>query len=96
MNIQRFAGEFSGLRMIHGMANRAMVISEPMYKPDPYLPGQHFVSAPVEQMPDAIRYYLTHEREREEIATAGHQFVTQELTMERSLTRILELIRENV
>lgn len=96
LNIQRYAGEFSGLRMIHGMANKTLVMSEPMYCPDPYVPGLHYVSATIDEMPEAIRYYLADGDKREQIAQAGHHLVTQEVTMERSVLRIMELIQEHV
>jgi spore maturation protein CgeB len=82
----------SGQRLILGMANMALVMSEPMYKPAPYVPGKHYVSATLEEMPQIIRYYLAHEDERETIAREGHRFVTQEVTLERSVSQILRLI----
>jgi hypothetical protein len=96
LNLQRYAGELSGVRFILGMANGALVVSEPVYDPAPYLPGKHYVSATVEEMRDVIAYYLAHEEERRHVADEGHRFVTRDLTMERSLARILELIRERL
>lgn len=94
LNILRFPGELSGLRLILGMANKALVISEPMYNPAPFVPGKHYINATIKEMPEIIRYYLTHEYERKRIVNEAYLFVTQELTMERSVSRILELIRE--
>jgi hypothetical protein len=96
LNIQRFPGEFSGARMILGMSNKALVISEPMYDPSPYVPGRHFVSATVDEMPKVIRYYLENATERERIAAEGHRFVTQELTMERSIQTLVRLVSEHL
>jgi hypothetical protein len=96
LNLQRYPGELSGFRFILGMANRALVVSEPVYDPAPYVPGKHYVSATVEEMPDVIAYYLAHEEERRRLADEGHRFVTRDLTMERSLALILELIRERL
>lgn len=96
LNLQRYPGELSGVRFILGMANRSLVVSEPVYDPAPYVPGKHYVSATEEEMPDVIAYYLAHEEERRRVADEGHRFVTRELTMERSLARILELIRERL
>jgi spore maturation protein CgeB len=77
--------------MILGMANKSLVVSEPIVYPEPYVPGEHYVSASLEDMPDVIRYYLANESERERIADAGHKFVTTELTFDRSVSRVLEL-----
>lgn len=96
LNIQRFPGEFSGARMILGMANKSLVISEPMYDPAPFVPGKHFVSASVEEMPEVIRYYIAHKEERERIAAEGHRFATTEMTMERSIRNLVELVREHM
>ncbi|MGB2769661.1 MAG: glycosyltransferase [Candidatus Zixiibacteriota bacterium] len=96
LNLQRYPGELSGARLIMGMANRTLVISEPMYKPGGFIPGKHFVSATSDEMPEIISYYLNHDDERECIATEGHKLVTGELTMERSISRILELISNHV
>jgi glycosyltransferase involved in cell wall biosynthesis len=96
LNLQRYPGQFSGMRFILGMANRALVISEPIYHPAPYVPGKHYVSATIEAIPQIIRYYLAHDDERAVIASEGHRFVTQELTLARSVFRILELIRERI
>src|SRR5262245_13972300 len=96
LNLQRYPGQYSGMRFILGMANLDLVISEPVYRPDPYVPGTHYISAPLEDLPQIIRYYLAHEDERVAIAEAGHRFVTQELTMARSVSRILELLRERM
>ena len=54
-SLTRHAGEFPGLRMILGMANGALVVSEPIYRPQPYVAGKHYVEATAEQMPAAGR-----------------------------------------
>lgn len=89
--LQRHPGKLSGVRMLLGMANRSLVIAEPIHHPAPYVPGKHYVSVPLGDMPDAISHYLANERERAEIATAGHEFVTKELIMEKSIERVIEL-----
>ena len=96
LNLQRYPGELSGMRLIMGMANRALVISEPIYKPGDFIPGKHYVSARSDEMPEIINYYLNHDDERERIATEGHNFVTRELTIERSISTILRLITEHI
>ena len=42
LNISRHERQFSGQRLILGMANRALVVSEPMYRPEPFVPGCHY------------------------------------------------------
>lgn len=88
LNLQRFPGEYSGLRLILGMANRALVISEPMYRPGPFVPGVHFVSATAEEMPRLIEYYLKNDAERERIAGEGHRLVTEQLSLSDSIRKL--------
>jgi glycosyltransferase involved in cell wall biosynthesis len=90
LNVQRHPGQYSGLRMLLGMANRSMVVSEPVHDPFPYEPGVHYVNAPLEQMPETILKYLSDHSARAAIADAGHYFVTTQLTMEKSVAAILD------
>ena len=96
LNIQRQPGEIAGHRLILGMANKALVISEPIYNPSPFVEGKHYISSTKEDMASVIRYYLAHDDEREYIINQGHQFVIDELTMERSVSHILDLIDKHV
>lgn len=75
------------------MANGALVISEPAHRPAPFVDGEHYVVAPIERMPDAIRHYLAHPAERERITAAAHRLVTEDLSFARSLEGMLEVIR---
>lgn len=92
LNLARTPGEFPDLRLILGMANKALVVSEPIYRPDPFVPGQHFISASIERMPERIRYYLTQVEERRLISERAHQLITQDVTLDRSVGRILDLV----
>ena len=92
LNIARYPGELPGLRLILGMANKALVVSEPIHDPGPYIPGRHYVSCTLEEMPEVIRHYLANPDERDRIAAEGHRLVTEEVTLERSARRILGLI----
>jgi hypothetical protein len=94
VNLSRHPGQFSGERLMLGMANRALVVSEPIYRPDPFVPGTHFVAATPESLPETVERYLEDDAERARIADAGHAFVMEELpTFERSVERVLELQR---
>jgi len=94
LNLARTPGEFPDLRLILGMANKALVISEPIYRPDPFVPGQHFISASIEEMPEKILYYLTHDEVRASISERAHRLITQDVTMERSVSQIVDLISD--
>lgn len=95
LNLVRYPGAFSALRLLIGMANRTLVISEPMYRPAPFVPGEHYVSATLEEMAGVIDYYLSNEPERRRIAEAGYQFVTQEATLAQSVSRIMKIVQDH-
>jgi hypothetical protein len=94
LNIQRYPREIGAHRLILGMANRSLVVSEPIYRPEPFLPGKHYVETEVREMPDVLRYYRTHREERAEMVERAYQFVAGDLRMEESVARILSLIHE--
>ena len=95
INIQRYRGELSAHRLILGMANKSLVVSEPIYRPAPFVPGEHYVEADVDDMPAVLRYYRTHRAERDRIVERAHRFVTGELTMEAAVSRIVSLVVEH-
>lgn len=92
LNFPRTAGEMSGLRFLLGISNHALVVSEPIYRPDPYIPGEHFVSTPLEEMPEVVQYYLHNEAERVAITTAAWQHVQKNVNFAYFCGRLLELM----
>ncbi|MFM8792163.1 MAG: glycosyltransferase, partial [Solirubrobacterales bacterium] len=58
--------------------------------------GLHYISATVEEMPAAIRYFLTHDRERQAVVTAAYRHVRTDVTEAAATDRILGLIRERL
>lgn len=96
LNIHRLYGDLAGYRMILGMANKSLIVSEPIYNSMPFVPGKHYISARIEEMPDVIDYYLNHEQEREYIANEAHRFVTHETSLESSVLHIYNLIKESM
>jgi|GEM_PF-1384848 len=93
LNIPRFRGQFALLRFALGASNKALIVSEPLYKPEPFVPGEHYVEASYEQMPEVIRYYLTHEKERREIAENGYRLATGQCNVSRSIEKLALTLR---
>ena len=91
LNIPRLEGHLPDLRLLVAMANGALVVSEPLYLPEPYRPGVHYVEAPADELAATIRRYSGDDDARREITDEAHRFVTTELTLERSFARLLEL-----
>jgi hypothetical protein len=92
INIQRYPREISAHRLILCMANKSLVVSEPIYRPTPFIPCEHYIEAEVSEMPEALNYYRTHREERDRLVDRAYRFVTEELTLETSVSRILSLI----
>lgn len=92
LNISRHPGQYSGERLVLGMANGALVISEPIYRPEPFVPGEHFVAASLDETAAVVRHYLGNDHERRQLAKSGHAFVTGELSMTQSVSRILDVL----
>ncbi|MEN9555430.1 MAG: hypothetical protein RLZZ232_1716 [Planctomycetota bacterium] len=95
LNFPRTAGEMSGLRFLLGISNQAMVLSEPLYRPDPYIPGRHFVSAAIDELPDVAHHYLQNESERLEITSAAEQHVQHGVTLAHCIGKLLLLMERN-
>lgn len=95
LNIPRHPGLLSGGRMILGMANKALVVAEPIYAPDPYRPGIHYVSAQLDEFPEVIAHYLVNDAERREIVEAAYDFVTTKLTLRASVETILQAVESD-
>lgn len=93
VHLQRYPGKVASKRFILAMANGAMVISEPPYRPEPFVDGEHFVSATVGRMPEVIRHYLAHPEERDIITSAAHRLVTNDVTWERTMAGVVAVIR---
>ena len=64
-----------------------------MFRPEPFVPGAHYVDASLDEIPGLVERLLADDEAREQVATAGHLFVTRDLTLGRSVARIVELIR---
>ncbi len=94
LNIPRLPGHLPDIRLIVGMANGALVVSEPMYLPAPYVPGEHYVEATVDELAETVRCYLDDEDARRRITSAAHRFVTEGLTLEGSFRQLFRLASE--
>ena len=94
LNISRHPGDLADLRFILGMANGACVVSEPVHRPAPFQPGEHYVSLELDAMPESLPGLLATPGLRTPITEAGHRLVTGELTLERSVARLLDLIAD--
>ena len=92
VNVSRYPGDLADSRFLLGMAHGALVVSEPVYRPEPFVPGRHFVSASLEEMPSVVERYVREGGERGRIVEAGRRLALEELTVEASVDRVLGLV----
>lgn len=92
LNFPRHPGLLSGRRMLLGMANRTAVVAEPIYRPERYRPGEHFVMSDLDEMPAVIASLLADDARRLAIADAGYAFAHKEMTLERVVGRVLDVL----
>jgi Glycosyl transferases group 1 len=90
LDVHRVPGNFGGLRLLLALAAGAVVATEPLDDPRPFVPGFHYLEAPLPDLPATIRDLLADEPKRQRMVEAGQEFVSTELTMRRSLTAVLE------
>jgi glycosyltransferase involved in cell wall biosynthesis len=81
VNILNDVWELSRSRLMLSMACGALVISEPVSNPSPFIPGQHLVTASTDEMPDAISRYLAAENERRAIVEQARDLISTDASM---------------
>ncbi len=89
LNVGRTPGNFVGVRLVLALAAGAVVVSEPMADPFPFVAGVHFVEAPLDGLLDAARELHADEPRRRRIAEAGQALLVGELSMSRCLRAAL-------
>ena len=93
LSVYRHPSASSGLRFSLGMGNGALVVSEPVADPAPFVAGEHFVEAPVPRLAQTILAYLRDDDARQRICrAAAHQLQTQ-YHMADSAAQIIALVR---
>ncbi len=78
--------------VMHGIAQRALVISEPCSPAPPFRPGIDFIEAPREEIARRVDYYLTDpvgRREAQEIADQGFRTLSRDCQLRHVLRPLL-------
>ncbi len=92
INLLRQKWDNHSMRYYLASSNRVLIVTEPTFPHIPFVPGEHLVETPIEQMADTICYYLANEEKRTAIANRAHHLATTELTADIAVTQILERI----
>ncbi|MSO42043.1 MAG: hypothetical protein EXQ70_09175, partial [Solirubrobacterales bacterium] len=91
LNIHR--GEsayFEWVRVLEAIHCGAAVVSEWSRDFEPLIPGEHFISARPEAMPELVESLLEDEEHRARIAREAHAFIREQLPLRRSAERLAE------
>ncbi len=94
LSVYRHPSDFSGLRFSLGMGNGALIVSEPVADPYPFVPGEHFVEAAVPDLARAVLRYLRDDGARARLCGQATRLLTTGYTMHASAERILARARE--
>jgi hypothetical protein len=92
LNVQRLPGNFTGIRSVLAAAAGALVVSEPVRDPVPFIPGTHYVESPAATLAACVDRYVADDHVRISTARAAQEFVVRELPMRASVARLLEAI----
>ena len=76
-------------RVIQAMANGCLVVSEPSGDVAPLVPGQHFLEAPLDEIPGLMRALLADPASIARIARNGYEFISSEFTLASGLAPFL-------
>jgi hypothetical protein len=92
LNINRFPGNFPDTRFNLAAANRSLIVSEPVYRPDPYVAGQTHVEAEPADLAAVLERCLADHAGREQMISAAYETVTTRLDRERSIGALTALL----
>ena len=91
LNITRTWYDDNFSRFAMAAPNRSLIVSEPVLPHCPtFKAGTHYVSARIESLAETILYYLKHEKERLHIVENAYRLVTNELSFQESIGRIMD------
>ncbi|MEM7333019.1 MAG: glycosyltransferase [Chloroflexota bacterium] len=92
LNITRTWYDDNYSRFSMAAPNRSLVVSEPLLPHcEEYKEGVHYVSAPIEELPERILHYLKNEDAREQIVENAYQLITNELSFKKQIDKIMQV-----
>jgi len=89
LDLVRVPWEMPTMRLLMSMGCGAMVVTNWTGEPTPFS-SRHLVRAKTEDIPQTVAYYLAHENERQAIAQAAYNYLTERLTMRNSILKMLK------
>jgi len=77
------------IRFFIAGANGAVVLTEPGANKYPFIPNKHIIEAKIEEMPKIIEHYFNNKNEWQTISDNMASFISKDLTLEKSIEKIL-------
>jgi hypothetical protein len=88
IDVLRVPGNFTGIRLVIGIAAGLVVVTEPLDDPRPFVPGEHFISAPSDRLAAEALDLVADEDRRRRIVENGQRLLRTELGMAAALARV--------
>jgi hypothetical protein len=92
LNINRFPGNFPDTRFNLAAANRSLIVSEPVYRPDPYVEGVTHVEAEAADLPAVLERWLADHEGRQRMVNAAYETAMTRLDRSRSVAVLSALL----
>jgi len=82
------------MRFLEAICNGCVVVSEPSLDSEPLIPGEHFLTADVEDIAGVIDELLDDPARLRQLQTQAYDFVRRDLSMRPAAERLAELAAE--
>jgi hypothetical protein len=92
INVLREEWDNHSLRYFLSAQNGVLVVTEPTLPHTPFISGEHIVDSSIDRMADVINHYLNNEFDRKQIVDKAYRLVKYEITMEKSVSSIIERV----
>jgi hypothetical protein len=92
LNLNRFTGNFPDARFNLGASNRSLIVSEPIYRPHPYVAGETHVEAETADLPEVLMHWLADHEARARMVDTAYEMVMTRLAHGRSFSALLALL----
>ncbi|HEY0443317.1 MAG TPA: glycosyltransferase [Candidatus Limnocylindrales bacterium] len=89
LNVHRVPGNYTGIRTMLAAAAGALIVSEPVAAPSPFVAGTHYVEADEANLATAVHEHLASQPRRVALAEACQALVLEQITMRASMERLL-------
>jgi hypothetical protein len=92
VDIHRVPGNFTGLRFLTAFAAGAVLVTEPLDDPYPFVAGRDHIEAPADRLVDEVAALLDDEPARRTMAAVAQERLRGELSMRAILERVLGVV----